>query len=156
MSSLLVYKLLMARALALSFLTSLSLCQCLHLADTQEMLTEGRQGGGQKDVGLKSPAREAVPALLLVGRCDLGQSRPVSSSVQMAPLFPGLQRGQAHHCIIIMILIVVMAAVYSFKKVLLSIYSGPGPVLGAGDSSVNRTDKSPFLVEITFSMCNMP
>lgn len=49
-----------------------------------------------------------------------------------------------------------MAAVYSFGKVLLSTYSGTGPVLGAKDSAMIKTDKNPFLMELASHICNVP
>lgn len=49
-----------------------------------------------------------------------------------------------------------MATVYFFNTFLLSTYYGPDPVLGAGDSSMNKTDKNPSCVDLPFYICRLP
>lgn len=72
-------------------------------------------------VGLKSPLREAVPALGLAGRGMPGTSFtwlglfPRLCTNLLSP--PPLQLGQADRCIEMMI-IIVTAALYLFSKVL--------------------------------------
>lgn len=55
-----------------------------------------------------------------------------------------------------MIIIIVMATAYLFNTFLLSIYYGLDPVLGAGDSSMNKTDKYPSHMDFMFYICSMP
>ena len=125
-----------------------------HLGNAYRRQAKNRQARRTLELELKTLAGNPDPALWLTRSVTSGRSfhvsQPVSSSVKKLLCFPLLQLSQAYYCIILMIIIFIMAAVYSFNKFLLSTHCGPGPVFGAGDSSVNKTDKTPPLQ----SMCS--
>lgn len=138
------------------------------------MPIEGRQAGKMGGGRVEEPGHGGRSHSVTCWQCDLRQiPSPVSACFHICKkllYFPLLQLSQAYLRIIIMIIIVIMAATYSFSKFLISTCCGPGPVLGAGNSSMNKTDKNLFLVErttfvvrptcsvlnVAFYICNVP
>lgn len=111
-----------------------------------------------EELGLKTLAGNPDSALWLARSIISGKSfhlfQPASSSVKKLLCFSLLQLSQVYYCIIIMIIIFIMTAVYLFSKFLLSTQCGPGPVFGAGDLSVNRTDKTPSIWDVQWTERN--